>query len=71
MFIDICLDSHLNKGGKISAYMHNPEGTFKERIKNNRKADYYEKYIDIEVPDNCDYYRDNKGIIPIITKVDN
>ena len=44
MFIDICLDSHLNKGGKISAYMHNPEGTFKERIKNNRKADYYEKY---------------------------
>ena len=30
----------------------------------------YEEYIiDVDLPDNCNYYRDNKGIIPIITKV--
>ena len=29
----------------------------------------FEKEIDIDVPDNCNYYRDTKGLIPIITKI--
>ena len=69
MFIDICLDSHLNDFGKISGYLHDPNNTFGERVTNGRSVKYKEKYIDLEVPDNCNYYRDNKCIIPIITKI--
>ena len=69
MFIDICLDSHLNDFGKISGYLHDPNNTFGERVTNGRSVKYKEKYIDLEVPDNCNYYRDNKGIIPIIAKI--
>jgi len=69
MFIDICLDWHLNEGGKISAYLHDPERKFKDRVMSGRNIEYYEKEIDIDVPDNCNYYRDNKGIIPIIIKL--
>ena len=69
MFIDICLDSHLNDFGKISGYLHDPNNTFGERVTNGRSVKYKEKYIDLEVPDNCNYYRDNKGIIPIIINI--
>ena len=27
---------------------------------------YKEYFMDIDLPDNCNYYRDSKGIIPII-----
>ena len=30
-----------------------------------------EETFDIDIPDNCNYYRDNKGIIPIIQKINN
>lgn len=69
MFIDICLDWHLNDLGKISAYLHDPNGAFKDRVTSGRNIKYSEKYIELEVPDSCNYYRDNKGIIPIIQKV--
>ena len=69
MFIDICLDSHLNDRGKISAYTHDPERKLKERIMSGRNVEYSEKEVDIDVPDNCNYYRDTKGLIPIITKI--
>ncbi len=69
MFIDICLDSHLNDFGKISGYLHDPNNTFGERVMSGRNIKYKEKYIDLEVPDNCNYYRDDKGIIPIIIKL--
>lgn len=69
MFIDICLDWHLNIGGKISAYLHDPDRTFKDRVIYGRNIEYSEKEIDIDVPDNCNYYRDTKGLIPTITKI--
>tara|TARA_Y100000593_G_scaffold18110_1_gene36204 strand:+ start:971 stop:1585 length:615 start_codon:yes stop_codon:yes gene_type:complete len=68
MFLDICLYSHTNSNAKFSAYIHDPENNFKKRMGENKMIEYYEKNIDIDVPDNCDYYRDNKGIIPIIRK---
>ena len=66
MFLDICRYSHSNPTTKISAYIHNPEGTFKQRMDENPNYSYEEYYMDIDLPDNCNYYRDNKGIIPII-----
>ena len=66
MFLDICRYSHSKPTTKISAYIHNPEGTFKQRMDENPNYSYEEYYMDIELPDNCNYYRDNKGIIPII-----
>jgi len=68
LFLDICLYSHTNKNAKFSAYTHNPEGTFKERMLQHSIVKYEEYFVNINVPDNCNYYRDNKGIIPIIQK---
>ena len=68
MFLDICLYSHTNSGAMFSAYIHDPKGAFKERMIRNNMIEYHETYIDIDVPDNCNYYRDNKGVIPIIKK---
>ena len=69
MFLDICRYSHSKPYTKISAYIHDPDRKFKQRIDENIYYSYEEHYFDIDVPDNCNYYRDNKGIIPIITKI--
>ena len=66
MFLDICRYSHSKPNTKVSAYTHDPEGTFKKRMIENPYYIYKEYYVDMDVPDNCNYYRDNKGIIPII-----
>ena len=69
MFLDICLYSHTNQNAKISAYIHSPDGTFTKRMMEKPTIKYKEYYMDIDVPDNCDYYRDTQGLIPIITKI--
>ena len=66
MFLDICRYSHSKPTTKISGYIHDPEGLFKQRMDENPNYSYEEYYMDIDLPDNCNYYRDNKGIIPII-----
>ena len=69
MFLDICRYSHSKPNTKVSAYTHDPEGTFKKRMEENPYYSYKEYFFDIDIPDNCNYYRDNKGIIPIIKMV--
>ena len=69
MFLDICLYSHTNPNAKFSAYIHSPDGTFTKRMIENPMINYEEYHMNIDVPDNCNYYRDTKGVIPIITKV--
>ena len=69
MFLDICRYSHSKPNTKFSAYTHDPEGTFKKRMEENPYYSYKEYFFDIDIPDNCNYYRDNKGIIPIIKMV--
>ena len=66
MFLDIITYNHSKQNTKISAYIHDPKETFKKRMEENPYYSYTKYFIDIEVPDNCNYYRDNKGIIPII-----
>ena len=69
MFLDICRYGHSKSNTKISAYTHDPQRTFKKRMEENPYYSYKEYYFDIDIPDNCNYYRDNKGIIPIIKMV--
>jgi len=69
MFLDICLYSHMNENTKVSAYIHDPERNLKTRMKQNKMIKYEEYFMDINVPDNCNYYRDDRGLIPIITKI--
>ena len=69
MFLDICKYNHSKQNTKISAYIHDPEGTFKKRMDKNPNYSYEEYFMDIDLPDNCNYYRDNKGIIPIIKMI--
>ena len=66
MFLDICRFNHSKSTTKFSAYIHDLTGEFKNRMENNPHYSYKEYYMDIDLPDNCNYYRDNKGIIPII-----
>jgi hypothetical protein len=66
MFLDICRYNHSKPNTKVSAYTHDPEGIFKQRMNENPYYSYEEYFMDINLPDNCNYYRDNKGIIPII-----
>ena len=69
MFLDLCLYSHTKENAKITAYIHDPERNLKNRIEYNKMIKYEEYFMDIDVPDNCNYYRDTKGLIPIITKI--
>ena len=66
IFLDICRYAHSKSNTKLSAYIHDPEGTFKQRMDENPYYSYEEYFMDIDLPDNCNYYRDSKGIIPII-----
>ena len=65
MFIDICIDWHLNINGMISFYF-NGEEFDSSRIRRNSKINYTEKTIKIDIPDNCNYRNGNKCIVPLI-----
>ena len=66
MFLDICRYNHSKPNTKFSAYVHDPERKFKNKMDENPYYSYEEYNFDINIPDNCKYYRDDKGIIPLI-----
>ena len=74
MFIDICVDWHMKIGSKISAFMAKGESKYNDemflhRIINNPRFEYSEKIIDVNVSKNCNYFKGNKAVIPIIEKI--
>ena len=69
MFLDICAYSHTRKGSKISAYIHDIDGSFDNRIKENIYYTYEKSIFNVDIPDNCNYHKTNKSIIPLICKV--
>ena len=66
MFLDICAYSHIKPNTRISAYIQDIEGKIKERMKDNQHYNYEEDYFIADIPDNCNYYKGNKCIIPLI-----
>lgn len=76
MFVDICHDWHMRDGSKLSAFMASGESKYNDRrfrdtIINNSKFNYIERIIDVDVPDNCDYFTGKKAVIPIIERTKN
>ena len=67
MFLDIIKYNHSKSITKVSAYIHDPNNTFNKRINARQDCTYQEYYFNIDIPDNCNYYRDTKTIIPVIT----
>ena len=67
MFLDIIKYNHSKLVTKVSAYIHDPNNIFKERINTRQDCTYKEYQFYTDIPDNCNYYRDTKTIIPIIT----
>ena len=66
MFLDICAYNHVKPNTRISTYIQDTKGRFKERMKDNQYYIYKEDYFIIDIPDNCNYYRGNKCIVPLI-----
>lgn len=72
-FTEACLDKHMRKGSRLSAYMDSPEtkknnAEFKNKILTRKDVKYSEKTMQVEVPANCHYYKGNKALIIIIEK---
>lgn len=68
MFLDICLYSHTNNNAKFSAYICNPTGSFRKRMELNDMILYKEHIIDVDVPENCNYFNGDRAVVPLITK---
>ena len=66
LFIDVCINYHLNSNGLISFY-YNKEDSLIDKFKTNPNIQYTEKTINIEIPSNCSYRKGNKCIVPKIT----
>ena len=65
----------MDKGSILSAYVGSSESAhkdpiFKQNVIDNPKIEYTEKFTNITVPDNCNYFvGKDKGVIPIIKKI--
>ena len=73
MFIDICLDMHMNSNAILSAYVNSSSSLFDDQrwsqvIVDNPRWEYTEKLIDVDVPKNCNYFSGDKALIPILRK---
>ena len=66
IFVDICIDWHLNNNGMISFYYNGNDSM--EGLFRHPKIKYIEKSIEVDIPDNCNYKKNNKCIIPLICK---
>jgi SAM-dependent methyltransferase len=72
-FAEECLDKHMKKGSKLSAYMGSSETKlkskdFQDKILSRKDVHYSEETMPIEVPKNCKYYDSKEALIIIIEK---
>ena len=72
IFINKCFDYFMKVGAKACVFMNKSKSN-KERynhlLEHRSDIKYYEKWIDINPPDNCKYYKENKALIPIFEKI--
>ncbi len=67
-FLSLILKNHTRKGSRFSCFIEDPTSKFEdkkffEHIITNPYLNYVEKWIDIEVPTHCKYYKGNKALI--------
>ncbi len=73
-FLKMCLDTHMRKGSRFSCYLDRPNSKYDDEmffnhVITNPELDYKEHVIDVDVPDNCEYYPYKEALVIIITKM--
>ena len=75
-FLSLCLEKHMRKGSRFSCFLEDPTSKYEdkkffEHIITNPYLDYTERRIEIDVPENCRYYKGNTALVITITKMFN
>ncbi len=73
-FLSCALKKHMRKGSRFSCFLEDPTSKFEDKkffdhIITNPYLDYVENWIDIQVPENCKYYKGNTALVITITKM--
>jgi DNA-binding NarL/FixJ family response regulator len=73
-FLSLALQKHMRKGSRFSCFLEDPTSKFENKkffdhIITNPYLHYTEKWIDIDVPENCQYYKGTTALVITITKM--
>jgi hypothetical protein len=73
-FLSRALERHMRKGSRFSCFLEDPTSKFENKkfydhIITNPYLDYTEEWINIEVPENCQYYKGTTALVITITKM--
>ena len=66
-FINLCIESHLNPGARISCFLENPTSKKNHPAFNHPDLTYEEFLIPISVPTHCAYYKSDQALVPLFT----
>lgn len=72
IFIFKCLDYFMKPGARACMFMNKSKSRkdfYTEVFAHRNDVVYREQWIEIKPPKNCNYYRENKVLIPIIEKI--
>jgi hypothetical protein len=73
-FLSQCLHSHMRKHSRFSCFLSDPTTTwenqnFVQKVIANPDLDYRETEIQVEVPEHCTYYKNDKALVIVIEKM--
>ena len=73
-FLTQCLAHHMKKGSRFSCYLDNPSSKYEDEmffqnVITNPELEYKEEKIQVEVPENCEYYKHKDALVITITKM--
>lgn len=73
-FLSECLRSHMRNGSRFSCFLSSPTSKYEDdrfvnEIIANPFLDFHEEEMEIDVPENCGYFKGNKALVITITKV--
>ncbi len=73
-FLSACLEKHMRKGSRFSCFLSDPALTwenqnFFQNIISNPDLEYREEMIDVQVPEHCAYYANQKALVIVIEKM--
>lgn len=71
-FVQECLNNHMRKGSRLSAYMGMPDSKKNHpefnKLISRPDVKYSESIIKVTVPSNCPYYKGNEALVMVIEK---
>jgi hypothetical protein len=71
-FLQQCLQKHMQKNSRFSCYIEHPvsryeDEEFTKHIILNPNLQYEEKWVDVQVPEHCAYYKGSEALVMVIT----